>query len=131
MQENQILWYQKPANEWTEALPIGNGRLGGMVFGATEQERIQLNEDTVWYGGPRKRENPDAKKNLPKIRELLKEGRISEAEELANLSLSGLPESQRHYQPLGDLFLRSEERRVGKECRSRLCAWLCENRVAM
>ena len=105
MQENQILWYQKPANEWTEALPIGNGRLGGMVFGATEQERIQLNEDTVWYGGPRKRENPDAKKNLPKIRELLKEGRISEAEELANLSLSGLPESQRHYQPLGDLFL--------------------------
>ncbi|WP_425549042.1 glycosyl hydrolase family 95 catalytic domain-containing protein [Amphibacillus indicireducens] len=99
------MWYQQPAKEWNEALPVGNGRLGGMIFGQTIHERIQLNEDSVWYGGPRKRENPDAKKNLPKIRQLLKEGRIREAEHLANLSLPGLPESQRHYQPLGDLNL--------------------------
>lgn len=105
MKGSQETWYKKPANDWNEALPVGNGRLGGMVFGRTNQERIQLNEDTVWYGGPRKRENPDANKNLAKIRQLLKEGRISEAEQLANLSLSGVPESQRHYQPLGDLFL--------------------------
>lgn len=105
MNNNHTMWYKQPAKEWNEALPVGNGRLGGMIFGQTNQERIQLNEDTVWYGGPRKRENPDAKPNLPKIRQLLKEGRISEAEQLANLSLAGVPESQRHYQPLGDLNL--------------------------
>ncbi len=105
MKNNQTLWYKQPANEWNEALPVGNGRLGGMIFGLTNQERIQLNEDSVWYGGPRNRENPDAKRNLPKIRQLLKEGRIREAEELANLSMSGLPESQRHYQTLGDLYI--------------------------
>lgn len=99
------LWYLQPANEWNEALPVGNGRLGGMVFGKVKDEIIQLNEDSVWYGGPRNRNNPDALENLPKVRELLLSGRLKEAEELADLALTGVPLRQRHYEPLGDLLL--------------------------
>lgn len=99
------LWYEKPAKEWNEALPVGNGRLGGMVFGNTGIERIQLNEDSIWYGGPTDRNNPDAAANLPVIRKLLIEGRVKEAENLAALSLSGTPESQRHYQTMGELTI--------------------------
>jgi len=102
------LWYKKPANlykGWNEALPLGNGRLGAMVFGGVQTERIQLNEDSVWYGGPRDRNNPDAPENLPKIRELIKNGKIHEAERLAVMALSGVPEGQRHYEPLGDVFI--------------------------
>lgn len=99
------LWYESPASIWEEALPLGNGKLGAMVFGTVEKEQIQLNEDTVWYGGPRDRNNPDAKKNLPKIRELLLSGRIAEAEKLMKLALSGTPQSQHPYQTLGNLFL--------------------------
>src|SRR5690625_4706398 len=102
---SQRLYYDRPATNWNEALPIGNGRLGGMVFGTIGQERVQLNEDSVWYGGPRDRNNPDALENLPKIRQLLAEGRLSEAEELGRLAFTGIPETQRHYEPLGDLFL--------------------------
>lgn len=102
---SQRLYYDRPATNWNEALPIGNGRLGGMVFGTIGRERVQLNEDSVWYGGPRDRNNPDALENLPKIRQLLAEGRLSEAEELGKLAFTGIPESQRHYEPLGDLFL--------------------------
>lgn len=101
----KVMWYKQPAKEWNEALPIGNGSLGGMVFGKVNQERIQLNQDSVWYGGPRDRNNPDAFKYLPEIRRLLKEGKVPEAEDLAKLSLSGVPESQRHYQTLGDLLI--------------------------
>jgi len=99
------LWYSQPASEWNEALPVGNGKLGGMVFGNVKDEHIQLNEDSVWYGGPRNRNNPDALENLPKVRELLFSGRLREAEELADLALTGVPLRQRHYQPLGDLYL--------------------------
>lgn len=99
------LWYDKPAETWEEALPLGNGRLGGMVFGKVSCERIQLNEDSIWYGGPSDRNNPDALPNLPKIRQLILDGRIKEAEELAVYALSGIPEGQRHYEPLGDLYL--------------------------
>ncbi|WP_035172019.1 glycoside hydrolase family 95 protein [Caldanaerobius polysaccharolyticus] len=99
------LWYRQPAKEWVEALPVGNGRLGGMVFGRTDVERIQLNEDSVWYGGPRDRNNPDALEYLPEIRRLILEGKVIEAQELANLTLAGLPEAESHYEPLGDLYL--------------------------
>lgn len=102
---NLRLWYKESAGDWNEALPIGNGKLGGMIFGNTEKERIQLNEDSIWYGGPVDRNNPDAFTYLPKIRSLLFEGKIKEAERLATMALSGTPEGQRHYQPLGDLFL--------------------------
>lgn len=99
------LLFKSPATKWDETLPIGNGRLGAMVYGRTQQERLQLNEDSVWYGGSRDRNNPDAKANLPEIRRLLFEGKLKEAEKLAVMALSGLPESQRHYLPLGHLLL--------------------------
>src|SRR5690606_32862776 len=65
------LWYQQPAAQWVEALPVGNGRLGAMVFGGIEHERIQLNEDTLWAGGPYDAANPEAKAALPEIRRLI------------------------------------------------------------
>lgn len=97
--------FNKPADNWNEALPIGNGRLGGMIFGLPWTERIQLNEDSVWFGGPRNRLNPSAKEVLPRIRHLIFEGRIREAQELCAFGLSGIPEEQRHYEPLGNLYI--------------------------
>ena len=91
--------------EWYKALPIGNGSLGGMIFGGIKTEQIQLNEESVWYGGKRDRNNLDALENLNKIREYLFKGNIKEAENLANLALSAIPEGQRQYEPLGDLFI--------------------------
>ncbi|MBD0381853.1 glycoside hydrolase family 95 protein [Paenibacillus sedimenti] len=99
------LWYDKPADRWDEALPLGNGRLGAMVFGKMYSERIQLNEDSIWYGGPMDRNNPDALKHLPRIRELIFEGKVREAERLAAFALTGVPEGQRHYEPLGNLYM--------------------------
>ena len=100
--------YDRPAAEWNEALPIGNGRMGAMVFGHPASERLQLNEDSLWYGGPRDRNNPDAAKVLPEIRRLIFEGKPREAERLAVTGLSGIPETQRHYEPLGQLLLDFE-----------------------
>lgn len=100
------LWYSKPADSWEEALPIGNGRMGAMIYGSVETERIQLNEDSVWYGSYVDRNNPDALKNLPRIREMILNGQIPEAEELMLYALSGIPQSQRPYQSLGDLTIR-------------------------
>ena len=110
MAENK-LWYKKPANtyRWTEALPVGNGRLGAMVFGGTHHERIQLNEDSCWSGGFRNRNNPDAVKNLQRIRSLLREGKIKEAEELSRYALTATPEFQRAYQTLADLHIQYKE----------------------
>jgi alpha-L-fucosidase 2 len=88
---------------WEEASPLGNGRLGAMVFGIPDRERIQLNEDSVWSGGFRNRNNPAAKEALGRIRELLSEGRAVEAEELALECFSGLPPTQRVYQTAGEL----------------------------
>ena len=99
------LWFKKPAAIWDEALPVGNGKLGGMVFGQVAKERIQLNEDTIWHGGPRDRNNPDAKAHLEEMRQLLFEGRLKEAHQLAVTAFSGTPNSQRHYNPAGDLFM--------------------------
>ena len=100
--------FSSPAKTWEEALPVGNGRLGGMVFGLPNTERIQLNEDSVWYGGPQDRNNPSALENLPKIRKLILEGKISEAQELCTFALSGIPEESRHYEPLGNLYIEFE-----------------------
>ncbi|MEI7027939.1 glycoside hydrolase family 95 protein [Paenibacillus sp. y28] len=99
------LWYSRPAANWNEALPIGSGKLGAMIFGGTDKERIQLNEDSVWYGGPIDRNNPDALENLPRIRELILSGRVKEAEQLALYALSSTPPSMRHYTPLGDIAM--------------------------
>lgn len=99
------LWYTRPAERWDQALPAGNGRLGCMQFGGVWRERWQLNEDSVWDGGPRDRLNPDAPAALPAVQALLRAGRVSEAEDLARRALTATPEYQRRYQPLADLLL--------------------------
>lgn len=99
------LWYSQPAEDWTEALPIGNGRQGAMVFGGVDLERVQLNEDTLWSGGPHSYDNPEAYQHLGPVRKLLKEGKYAEAEDLAQKML-GTPIHQAAYQPFGDLYLK-------------------------
>ena len=97
------LWYQQPAKIWEEALPIGNGRLGAMVFGEITSEHLQVNEESMWYGGEVDRINPNFRENLPLIREYLHQGRISEAEKLMDRAMSGCPDGMHPYQTLGDL----------------------------
>jgi alpha-L-fucosidase 2 len=76
------LWYTRPAQEWVEALPVGNGRLGAMIFGGLETEHLQLNEDTLWSGGPKEWNNPSARDQLPEVRRLLFAGRYIEADQV-------------------------------------------------
>ena len=101
----QRLWYTKPAVNWSEVLPAGNGRLGCMVFGGVAHEHIQLNEDSLWSGGPQDRLNPDARATWQRVRQLMHRGQIAEAEQLALDGMSGTPCGMRMYQPLGDLRL--------------------------
>jgi alpha-L-fucosidase 2 len=100
-----VLWFAQPAVKWTEALPIGNGRLGAMVFGGVTDERIQFNEDTLWTGQPHDYANTNALQALPKIRELLAAGKNKEAGALAKSNFLGTPSRQKAYQPFGDLRL--------------------------
>jgi alpha-L-fucosidase 2 len=102
---NATLWYAQPARNWNEALPVGNGRLGAMVFGGVADERIQLNEDTVWAGEKRDRLNPAARAAVVEVRRLLNEGRIVEAEALADKAIIAIPRGLPPYQTLGDLRL--------------------------
>lgn len=103
------LWYSHPAGTWDEALPIGNGRLGGMVFGRVAQERLQLNEDTLWAGGPYQAANPDARAAIPEVRRLLEAGRFKEATDLASAKVMAKPLWQMSYGTLGDLLLSFDE----------------------
>lgn len=105
MINSELLWYTKPAENWDEALPVGNGRIGGMIFGRVNEELIQLNEDSIWSGGFRKRNNPKAYANLEKMRKLIRDGKTTEAENLCAEAFYGTNENQRHYQPLGDLHI--------------------------
>src|SRR4029450_1747142 len=90
---------------WNEALPIGNGRLGAMVFGGIDHERLQLNEDTVWAGEKRDRMNPAGPAAVPEIRRLLFAGKGVEAEALADKAMIAVPRRMPPYQPLGDLTI--------------------------
>lgn len=99
------LWYERPAAQWVEALPVGNGRLGAMVFGGIQQERLQLNEDTLWAGGPYNPANPEAKAALPEIRRLILAGEYREAQTLAQARFMATPMRQMPYQLVGDLML--------------------------
>ena len=102
------LWYNQPAQTWTQALPIGNGVMGGMVFGTPAVEHIQINEETIWAGQPNNVVNPNAKKALPEVRQLIFEGKYKEAQDLANAQVMpqaagknmGMP-----FQPFGDLYI--------------------------
>jgi len=100
-----VLWYEKPASQWVEALPIGNGRLGAMVFGGTTGDRLQLNEDTLYAGGPYDPNNPEALQALPEARRLIFEGRYKEAHDLVGAKMMAHPIKQMPYQTVGDLNL--------------------------
>jgi alpha-L-fucosidase 2 len=99
------LWYPRPATQWVEALPLGNGRLGAMVWGGARNERIQINEDTLFAGGPYDPVPATALAALPRVRELLFAGIYAEAEAIANATMMATPPKQMPYQPLGDLVL--------------------------
>lgn len=100
-----LLWYDKPATEWTEALPIGNGRLGAMIFGGPASEQLQLNEDTLYAGSPYDPNNPEALKALPEARKLIFEGKYKEAHDLVGAKMMAQPIKQMPYEPVGDLKL--------------------------
>ena len=100
------LWYRRPARAWEEALPIGNGRIGAMVFGGAEEERLALNEDTLWSGYPKDKNNPEAKEHLKSVRDKIKAGEIAAAEEETNRFLLG--QWTESYLPLGDLLLEMQ-----------------------
>jgi len=105
-QENLSLWYKQPAQKWTDALPVGNGRLGGMVFGGIQQERIQLNEESVWAGAPINNNNPGAKAHLKEIQTAIFNGDYKTANDLSKKYLVGTPPNVRSYQTLGDLGIK-------------------------
>ena len=97
------LWYDQPAELWTDALPIGNGRLGAMIYGKPDSETLQINEETVWSGGPTDRLNQNASQAVTQVRELLANEQVEEAEKLADLGLVSTPQAQRYYQTLGNI----------------------------
>jgi alpha-L-fucosidase 2 len=106
---NQLkLWYKQPAVKWVEALPVGNGRIGAMIFGDPVHERIQLNEESIWAGSRINNDNPNALKTLPLLQKAIFESRYKEAFKLANENFLGTPPTIRSYQPLGDLLIDYE-----------------------
>ena len=119
MMNDRKIWFKAPAEDWNVALPVGNGRIGGMCFGQPLYEKIQLNEDSIFSGGQRKRNNPSARENLEKVRQLLKEEKIAEAEKIVLEAFCGTPVNQRHYMPLGDLVIQHHlESECEYKCRS-------------
>lgn len=100
-----VLWYDKPATMWPEALPVGNGRLGAMIYGKTSDEIIQFNEETLWSGQPHDYAHKDAYKVLDKLRTLLWEGKQDEAQKLGNERFMSQPFGQLCYQPFGNILL--------------------------
>ena len=103
------LWYRRPAEQWTEALPVGNGRLGAMVFGGVASERLQINEDTLWAGGPYDPVNPGARAALPQVRQLVFQGRYKEADQLVSAAVMARPLKQMPYQTVGDVLIAFPE----------------------
>ena len=102
------LWYSRPATQWQEALPVGNGNMGAMVFGGVGQEKIQFNEDTLWTGHPMDYQNPEASQYLPQLRQLIFEGQQNEAQKLAQQNFMSVPLRQCAFQPFGNLILHFE-----------------------
>jgi alpha-L-fucosidase 2 len=111
------LEYARAARQWVEALPIGNGRLGAMVFGGVGVERLQVNEDTLWSGGPSDWNNPEARDVLPEIRALIAAGRFVEADQAAKRMMGPFTQS---YLPFGDLHVTMEHGDVAREYRRTL-----------
>ena len=107
MATETLLKYNQPAVDFNSALPVGNGRIGGMIYGEAENELIKLNEDSIWSGGLRHRVNPDAQEGLAEVRRLLADGDISGAEKVAFQKMQGVTPNMRHYMPLGDLHIHT------------------------
>jgi alpha-L-fucosidase 2 len=103
------LWYDHPAPQWDHGLPIGNGCLGGVLFGGVQRDRLQLNESSLWMGGPKDRDNPEALAHLAEVRRLLFAGLPREAAALAERKLMGRPNRLESYQTLGDLRLQFDQ----------------------
>jgi hypothetical protein len=99
------LWYRQLATNWTSALPIGNGRLGAMIFGGVERERLQLNEDTLWAGGPYDPDNTNAFAVLPEVRRLIFAGQHDDAARIISEKMMAKPLGQMPYETVGNLFL--------------------------
>ena len=116
-QENSLwrLWYNQPAKQWVETLPIGNGRLGAMIFGNPSREIIQLNENTIWGGQPHRNDNPDAKEALTKIRQLIFEGKYREAQDLVNKKVISRNSQGMPYQTAGYLNLEFQGHEIFSE----------------
>jgi len=102
--KQNVLWYREPAGIWEEALPIGNGEMGAMIFGGVADERIQLNESTLWDGYPLDPNNPESLKALPEVRRLLFEDKNNEAVSLAEKTMLGHPSGVKPYESLGELW---------------------------
>jgi len=112
-----ILWYKQPAANWMQALPVGNGRLGAMVFGDAQHERIQLNEDSMWSGGPDWGNSKGNSKDLKELRKLIADGKVHEADAfiIEKFSYGSVKKS---HQTMGDLFIDFEERKIKEYTRS-------------
>ena len=119
--DSLVLWYDKPAQEWTEALPIGNGRLGAMIFGGPATEQLQLNEDTLYAGQPYDPNNPEALQALPEARRLIFEGKYKEAHDLVGAKMMANPIKQMPYEPVGDLKLSFPRHDNPTDYRRELC----------
>ena len=115
------LWYNAPATIWDEALPVGNGRLGAMDYGTVYNQHIQFNEESLWAGKQINSNNPDALKDLHKMRELIFDGKIKQAYKLGNRSLLGTPPRFRSYQTFGDLFLKFDSIGLYSNYKRELC----------
>ena len=105
LQNHNLMWYDRPAVLWTEALPLGDGRLGAMMFGNPLQEHLQLNEETIWAGNPNNNYNPEAAEWIPRIRQLVFEERYREAQDLCTRYVKSPTNQGMPYQPFGDLLV--------------------------
>ncbi|WP_375450699.1 glycoside hydrolase N-terminal domain-containing protein [uncultured Devosia sp.] len=114
------LWYKQPAAAWTQALPLGNGRLGAMVFGDVSRERLQINESTFFTGGPYRPLNPEALEYLPEVRRLIFAGEYRAAEALAHGHMMAKPYLQMSYQPIGDVLINFHHNMNAKDYRRSL-----------
>ena len=118
LKEDSGVWFNQPAQNWNEAIPIGNGILGGMVYGGIESDTIKINEETLWSGGPRDLQNYEAINHLPEIRQLLFDGKTREAEDLINKTMLG--EYNESYLPMGDIVINSNPQGILENYHRRL-----------
>ncbi len=120
MNTDELLWYTKEAANFNHALPIGNGRMGAMIFGGAKKDLFKLNEDSIYSGGKRNRINPKAYEGMQEVRQLLMQEKITEAQKIAFQKMQGVTPSSRHYMPLGDLTMYHEFTGKAREYRRSL-----------